>query len=88
MLKPIYTNKFKKDLKRIKSRGKDTGKLKEIMSELGKENLLPPRYNDHKLAGNWEGRRDCHIEPDWLLIYKIEGEYIIFERTGSHSDLF
>lgn len=49
---------------------------------------LPPRLQDHKLKGNYKLRRECHLEPDWLLIYKIDGEKVIFERTGSHSDLF
>lgn len=88
MLNPVYTNKFKKDLKKIKNRKKDTNKLRAVMLELGENKGLDPKYNDHKLSGNWEGRRECHVEADWLLIYKIEGEFIIFERTGSHSDLF
>ncbi len=58
------------------------------MLELGEDKGLDLKYKDHKLDGNWKNRRECHIEPDWLLIYKIEGELIVFERTGSHSDLF
>jgi mRNA interferase YafQ len=88
MLKPVYTNKFKKDVKRIKKRKKNTGKLRELMLELEAGGELAPKYHDHKLDGNWADRRECHIEPDWLVIYKIEDEFIIFERTGSHSDLF
>jgi mRNA interferase YafQ len=88
MLEPVYTNQFKKDVKQIKRRKKDTEKLKELMQELGKNKGLTPEYKDHKLSGNWRGRRECHIEADWLLIYKIKGRFIIFERTGSHSDLF
>lgn len=88
MLKPVYTNKFKKDLKKIRRRKKDTEELRTVMLELGKNRGLDPKYQDHKLGGKWKGRRECHIEPDWLLIYKIEDEFIFFERTGSHSDLF
>ncbi|MCK4760597.1 MAG: type II toxin-antitoxin system YafQ family toxin [Candidatus Aminicenantes bacterium] len=88
MLEPVYTNRFKKDLKRVKRRKKDTGKLKAVMLELGRDMGLDPQYQDHKLGGRWAGRRECHIEPDWLLIYKIDVQYIIFERTGSHADLF
>ena len=63
-------------------------KIKDIMSMLVNEQQLPPKNKDHNLTGNYKGRRECHIESDWLLIYKIEGDTIIFERTGSHSELF
>ncbi len=88
MLQPSYTKQFEKDWKRIKKRGKSKGKLKTILNTLINEEQLPQRCMDHKLTGNYKGRRECHIEPDWLLIYKITGSIIIFERTGSHSDLF
>jgi len=85
---PSYTTQFKKDLKRVKKRGKNTEKLKSIMSQLIDEEALAARHRDHVLVGNYRGRRECHVEPDWLLIYKLDGLQIIFERTGSHADLF
>jgi len=63
-------------------------KIKKIIRNLINEERLDAKYKDHKLIGNYKGRRECHIEPDWLLIYKIEDSVIIFERTGTHSDLF
>ena len=89
MLTPIYTNIFDKDLKRIKKSGsKNIEKIKDVIKKLINEEKLEPRNRDHILTGNYKGRRECHIEPDWLLIYKIENDTIIFERTGSHSELF
>jgi mRNA interferase YafQ len=63
-------------------------KLEAVMAKLVAEENLDVKHRDHKLVGSFKDRRECHIEPDWLLIYKIEGDKIIFERTGSHSDLF
>lgn len=83
-----FTTQFQKDVKRVKKRGKDTAKLKQIMTQLIDEEILEAKYRDHALVGNYKGRRECHIEPDWLLIYKLDGQEIIFERTGSHADLF
>ena len=88
MLKPSFTKQFERDLKKIKKRGKNTKKLKSILSDLIDEKRLEEKYRDHKLIGNFKGRRECHIEPDWLLIYKIDNDIIIFERTGTHSDLY
>jgi len=88
MLKPSYTKQFDRDLKRVLKRGKDKEKIKHIIFRLINEERLEPKYRDHKLVGNYEGRRECHIESDWLLIYKLEKEETIFERTGTHSDLF
>ncbi len=88
MLTPVYTRQFERDLKRMKKRRKNIEKLKIILRSLTEEEDLDPIHRDHKLIGNWLGRRECHIESDWLLIYKIEDDRIIFERTGSHSDLF
>lgn len=87
-LKPAYTSKFKKDIKTCKKRNYNLSQLKEVMSYLIDDIPLPVKYRDHILIGNFKGRRECHIAPDWLLIYKIDQENIIFERTGSHSDLF
>jgi mRNA interferase YafQ len=82
------TNIFEKDVKLAIRRGKNIGLLKHIINELANENPLPQKNKDHLLVGKYKGRRECHIEPDWLLIYKIENSRIIFERTGTHSDLF
>jgi mRNA interferase YafQ len=88
MLVPVYTKKFEKDLARALKRGSDPAKIKEIIRALVNKESLNPRCRNHKLVGNYQGRWECHIEPDWLLVYKIEEGRIIFERTGTHSDLF
>ena len=88
MLQPSYTKQFERDVKRIKKRGKDTDKLKAVMGDLIGEKSLATKHRDHALLGTYKGRRECHIEPDWLLIYKLEPSRIIFERTGTHTDLF
>jgi len=91
MITPFYTKQFKKDLKHIERSGnKDIGKLKAVIRDLIEGKPLEPQFRDHSLKGNYKGRRECHIEPDWLLIYKIDTQRgsIIFERTGSHSSLF
>ena len=88
MLTPVYARQFEKDIKRMKKRGKNPDKLKIIIRSLVSEEPLDPIHRDHKLIGNWKGRRECHIESDWLLIYKTELDRIIFERSGTHSDLF
>ena len=69
-------------------RGKDVAKLKKVMSQIMAEQPLPAYQRDHVLVGRFAGRRECHIEPDWLLIYKLESGAVIFERTGTHADLF
>ncbi len=83
-----YTTQFKKDYKRIKKQNKDLSKLRTAIEKLAVGQLLEPRYHDHQLSGNWKGHRDCHIEPDWILIYRISVDDLYLERTGSHSDLF
>ncbi len=88
MLTPVYTRQFEKDVKRLERRGKNLEKLKIITRSLVAEEPLDPLHRNHKLIGNWQGRRECHIESDWLLIYKMEEGRVIFERTGTHSDLF
>lgn len=88
MLKPSYTKQFDKDLKRVLKSGRDKNKIKKIIGLLINQKELDKKYRDHKLTGNYQRRRECHIEPDWLLIYHIKEDRIIFERTGSHSDLF
>lgn len=88
MLTPTYTGQFERDLKRMLKRGKKKEKIKEVIKLLLGQRKLSQSYRDHKLIGNYKERRECHIEPDWLLIYKLRKKEIIFERTGSHSDLF
>jgi mRNA interferase YafQ len=79
---------FKRDVKQLAKRGKDLGKLKSVIELLVEGSLLPPKLRDHALAGDRKGWRDCHIEPDWLLIYKLLPDELVLGRTGSHSDLF
>lgn len=88
MRTPGYTTQFERDLRLMQRRGKDIEKLKIIIRALIHEESLPERHRDHPLVGNYKNRRECHIESDWLLIYKLVNDEIIFERTGSHSDLF
>ena len=88
MLQPSYAKQFEKDWKRLQKRGKSKEKLKKVLGILINEEQLPQSCRDHKLIGNYKDRRECHVEPDWLLIYKISETDIIFERTGSHSELF
>ena len=88
-MKAIFqTSQFKKDFKRINKRGRDLSKFKEVVSIIAEGESLEVRHRDHALSGNWSGSRDCHIEPDWILIYRVDGENLFLERTGSHSDLF
>ncbi len=90
MLKIVFTKKFCKDLKRLEKRGYNLKLLKNVLQSLAKEQTLDRKYNDHALVGNYIGFRECHITPDWLLIYMINQEELILtaSRTGSHSDLF
>ncbi len=87
MRKPEYSGQFKRDIKLTEKRGKDMEKL-QPMRMLIEEIPLSPHYLDHPLKGDWKGYRDLHIEPDWLLIYKIDDGRVRFERTGKHADLF
>ena len=86
----ITSNKFKKDLKVAIKRGYDTKLLNEIVTTLAKGEKLPPKNKDHLLSGVYTGCRECHILPDWLLIYRIDNNllYLYLTRTGTHSDLF
>ncbi len=88
--KVIMSNRFSKDLKAISKRGYDLDKIKYVIKELSNGNSLPDKYKDHMLKGDYASKRECHIEPDWLLIYEIDGEklILILLRTGTHSDLF
>lgn len=88
MLKPIYLRSFEKELEKAKKRGLDISKLKAVMTDLINEKPLAEKHRNHKLKGNFDGYWECHIMPDWLLIYKKDAENIYFARTGTHSDLF
>ena len=90
MLTIKYETGFKKDYKRIIKRGYDPRLLEEVITLLAMQQPLPIKYRDHSLTGNYEGFRECHITPDWLLIYRIDHKELILylTRTGSHSDLF
>lgn len=88
MLEIRYTKQFLKELKLSGKRGKNVKKLELVMEMLASEKVLDRRYREHVLVGQYRSRKECHIEPDWLLIYKIETGCIIFERTGTHADLF
>lgn len=84
----LYSGRFGKDYKRAEKRGKNIKKLQEIIEALRSNTPLPARCRPHKLNGNWAGHMECHIEPDWLLIYKITDETLFLAATGSHADLF
>jgi mRNA interferase YafQ len=84
----IQTSQFKKDIKRLKKRGKDLEKLGDVVRLLAADEPLEEKHRDHALIGRWVDSRDCHIEPDWILIYRNEPELLYLERSGSHSDLF
>jgi len=88
MLIPIRTTQFKRDAKLAEKRGRQMSKLKTIIIKLANEEVLDPKYRDHKLGGDYKNHRECHVEPDWLLIYRVTLEDITFVRTGTHSDLF
>ena len=88
MRQPAYSGQFKRDVRQAQKRGKDIEKLKTLLGLLIDGKPLPATYLDHPLKGGWNGFRDAHIEPDWLLIYKIAGKAVRFERTGRHADLF
>lgn len=90
MLNIVLSNRFKKDLKTAVKRGYDLDLLDVVVTKLAKGETLPARYRDHNLTGNYAGFRECHVQPDWLLIYRVEeSDLILFlSRTGSHSDLF
>lgn len=85
-----FTSQFKKDLKLAKKQNKDLGKLFEVIDILANGETLDAKYKDHSLTGNYRETRECHIEPDWLLIYEIRGDVLVLMlyRLGSHSELF
>lgn len=84
-----FTTAFSKDLKRIKKRGYDLSLMSEVVNRLQEGKPLPEKYKDHALTGNWKGFRDCHIQPDWILVYRVHQDklLLVLSRTGTHSDL-
>lgn len=89
-LKIVVTNQYKKDFIKIKKQGLNIEKLKKVILDLSENKKLDPIYKDHSLLGKYKGLRECHIEPDWLLIYRIDNNTLelILTRTGSHANLF
>jgi len=88
MLAPAYTKRFAKDLKKMTKRGRALKKIKQIIKTLVNEKCPDAKHENYKLIGSYKGLRECHIKPDWLLIYKKIGSEIIFERTGKYSDIY
>jgi len=88
VLLPRQSGQFKRDVRKAEKRGKDMRKLRTLLSLLINETPLPTQYQDHSLKGQWASYRDAHIEPDWLLIYRIIDNELQLARTGTHSDLF
>jgi mRNA interferase YafQ len=90
MIEPTYSSAFKKDKKLMEKRHKDLSKLKAVTYLIVNEIPLSPQYHEHPLHNNWNGSLECHIEPDWVLVYKINDETktVYFERTGTHLDIF
>ena len=90
MLDVFYSSRFKRDYKRAKKQGRDVELLLDVVDILAAEEPLELKYQDHALVGDYLGHRECHIQPDWLLVYKIVEETLILKliRTGSHGDLF
>lgn len=90
MLDVVLSNQFKRDLKLAAKRGYDLDLLDSVVTALASGQILPDKYRDHNLTGKYAGFRECHLQPDWLLVYRIdETEIILFlSRTGTHSDLF
>lgn len=88
MLRPSATRQFQRDRTLARKRNRDITKLDTVMAQLAREEPLEPRHGVHKLSGEYEGFWECHIEPDWLLIWYTTSTDIVFVRTGTHSDLF
>ena len=82
------TSKFQRDVKRVERRGYTLSLLSDVIKQLAAGESLPPKYKDHALTGDYAGCRECHITPDWLLIYKQTDDELRLSRTGSHADLF
>ncbi|MBQ6924408.1 MAG: type II toxin-antitoxin system YafQ family toxin [Kiritimatiellae bacterium] len=84
------TARFRKELRKMLKRGADIGKLETVVALLAAGEALPPQYRDHALTGDMAGTRDCHVTPDWILLYRIEEDVLVLvlTRTGTHADLF
>ncbi len=82
------TSQFKQDVRRMEKRGKDLSQIKRVLEALVNGLELPAQLHDHVLVGQYKGTRECHLEPDWLLIYEATASEVVLIRTGSHSDLF
>ncbi len=90
MLNIVLSNRFKKDLKLVAKRGYNLDLLDNIVDRLANREVLEEKFRDHELTGNYKGFRECHLEPDWLLVYRVDGDELLLflSRTGTHSDLF
>ncbi|MGD9874043.1 MAG: type II toxin-antitoxin system YafQ family toxin [Kiritimatiellia bacterium] len=88
MKKVSQTNQFARDIKRMIKRGKNPVKLQALVLKLANGESLDIKHRDHPLVGEWNAFRDCHIEPDWILIYSCDAHTLVLQRTGTHSDLF
>ena len=86
----VWTAQFKKDYKLADKRGRDIALLDDCIRLLAAGEVMAPKYRDHNLSGRWSGHRECHVSPDWLLVYRIEDNdlILVITRTGSHSDIF
>lgn len=90
MLKLESTSKFRRDVRRLHRRGYDLSLLESLIDRLAREETLEPQYRDHPLSGEYSGSRECHIRPDWLLVYRVDRRRLVLieQRTGTHADLF
>lgn len=90
MYRIVPTTQFKRDVRQAVKQNKDINELNRVVDMLAAGETLPEKYRDHLLTGNWRNHRECHIAPDWLLIYKIDNNILVLTlaRTGSHSELF
>ena len=88
MLNPVRSSQFRKDLKKARRQGKDMNELHAVILALAEGRPLEERLRDHELSGNWRGYRECHVNPDWLLVYKVADDELKLARIGSHRELF
>lgn len=88
MRTPVRSSQFKRDVKKAEQRGKQMNKLRTVLALLLQEQPLPQTYLEHPLKGSWKGHRGAHIEPDWILVYRIEGNDLHLTRTGTHADIY
>jgi mRNA interferase YafQ len=88
-MKDLRTSKrFRRDLKRSIKRGYQRARLETVVTLLRQGQRLPQRFRDHGLSGEWQGSRECHVGPDWLLIYELTNDEVVLQRTGTHAELF